>query len=275
MSRYQPRTLFDQDHLCVLDIETISGEEMEDGGFPPWPTHSPVVASILTADRNAHGVWKFALESVRFGEDEESLERIDELLRGRACITYNGRGFDLPVLMLTAQATRNFSLPALTAAATENRYLSARHYDLADKYSNYGSARGASLAMLCEAVGVAAKVTAHGDEVGQLYDEGRIAEICHYCEGDVTSTLLNYAHCRAMEKGDAAYHASLTYQFVRWVQDEMIDHLMPFIEIEDLDDLLGQSLIGQIDAAINNASIDTDLRAKQALDASFTETISY
>ena len=104
MQRYQSRPVFDDCHLAVLDIETISGEEMEDGGFPPWTTHTPVVASVLTADYDAHGMWHFAIESMRFGEDEKPLERIDELLRGRACVTYNGRGFDLPVLMLTAQA---------------------------------------------------------------------------------------------------------------------------------------------------------------------------
>ena len=269
MQRYQPRPVFDDRHLAVLDIETISGEEMEDGGFPLWPTHTPVVASVLTADRDAHGMWRFAIESMRFGEDEAPLERIDELLRGRACVTFNGRGFDLPVLMLTAQATRNFSLPALTAAATEPRYASARHVDLADKYSGYGAARGASLTRLCEAVGVAAKVSVHGDEVGALYDEGRIDEIVEYCEGDVSSTLLLFAHCRAMEKGDGAYHASLAWQFVRWINDQELEHLKPFTEIELLNDLLRQSLIGQIDAAFDNAQLDADLTAKRALDASF------
>lgn len=275
MHRYQPRPVFDDRHLACVDIETISGEEMEDGGFPPWPTHTPVCASILTADLDAHGIWHFTIETVRFGEDEEPLERIDELLCGRACVSYNGRGFDLPVLMLTAQATRNFSLPALTAAATESRYASARHVDLADKYANYGAARGASLARLCEAVGVAAKVTAHGDEVGALYDEGRIDEIVEYCEGDVASTLLLFAHCRAMEKGDAGYHASLVWQLIRWINDRELEHLKPFTEVERLDDLLRQSLIGQLDAALDNARIDADLRARRELDASFSEAISY
>lgn len=269
MQRYQSRPVFDDRHLAFLDIETISGEEMEDGGFPPWATHTPVCASILNADRDAHGIWHFAIESMRFGEDEEPLERIDALLRGRACVTFNGRGFDLPVLMLTAQATRNFSLPALTAAATEPRYASARHVDLADKYSGYGAARGASLAWLCEALGVAAKVTAHGDEVGALYDEGRIDEIVQYCEGDVASTLLLFAHWRAMEKGDAGYHASLVWQLIRWINDQELEHLKPFTEVELLDDLLRQSLIGQIDAAFDNAQLDADLTAKRALDASF------
>ena len=275
MNRYQHRAKFDQNHVVALDIETVSGEEMEDGAFPPWPTHMPVVASLLTADRDAHGEWQFALKSVRFGEDEDALERINELLRGRSCISMNGRGFDFPVLILAAQAMRNFSLSALTAAATENRYVSALHYDLADKYSQYGSARGASLAMLCEAVGVRAKVTAHGDEVGHLYDEGKINEIVEYCEGDVASTLLLYAHCRAMEIGDPAYHASLTFQFVRWIQEQQCDHLAPFAEIDELADLVRQSLIGQIDAAFDNARLDADLHAKRALDASFLPAVTY
>ena len=65
--------------MVALDIETVSGEEMEDGGFPPWPTHMPVVASLLTADRDAYGEWQFAMQSVRFGEDEEALERVKVL----------------------------------------------------------------------------------------------------------------------------------------------------------------------------------------------------
>jgi len=261
--------------LACVDIETISGEEIEDGAFPPWPSHTPLCASILTADFDAHGIWHFAIETVRFGEDEAPLERIDELLRGRAAITYNGRAFDFPVLMLAAQATRTFNLPALTAAATESRYVSARHVDLADKYSYYGAARGASLASLCEALGVPAKVAAHGSEVGQMYDEGRIDEIVEYCEGDVCNNLHLFANYRAMEKNDASYHASLVWQFSRWVHDQELEHLKPFADVEMLDDLLSQSMIGQIDAALHNAQQDAALTAKRKLDASFGEATTY
>lgn len=275
MNRYQQRPIFDDRHLAFLDIETVSGEEMEDGGFPPWPTHTPVVASVLTADFDAHGIWHFSIESLRFGEDEDPLQRIDELVQGRACVTYNGRGFDLPVLMLTAQATRNFCLPALSAAATESRYASARHIDLADKYSGYGAARGASLASLSEALGVPAKVSAHGNEVGKMYDEGRIDEIVCYCEGDISNNLHAMANFRAMEKGDPSYHASLVWQFSRWVHDQELEHLKPFAEVEMLEELLRQSLIGQLDAALHNADVDSALTAKRALDASFGEATSY
>jgi len=267
--------MFDDRRLAILDIETVSGEEVEEGEFPPWATHVPVVISVLTADRNLHDEWQFEMTSIRFCEDEEPFERLEELLRGRACVTFGGRNFDLAVLMCTAQATRNYFLPALTAAATESRSTSAKHYDLVDKYSNYGSARGCSLAMLCDAVGIASKITAHGNEVGQLYDEGKVETIVEYCEGDVISTALLLANCRAMEKGDSSFHASLTSQLVRWIHEQGHDHLMPFAEIDGLAELLRQSLIGQIDAASRHAQLNADLQAKRALDASFTETTHY
>jgi Predicted 3'-5' exonuclease related to the exonuclease domain of PolB len=275
MSRYNPRAMFDDKHLAILDIETISSEEMEDGGFPPWATHVPVVASVLIADRNLHDEWTFEMTSIRFGEDDEPFEQLEELLQGRSCVSFGGNNFDFRVLMLAAQSTRNHCLPALTAAATEPRYASAKHYDLADKYSNYGAARGCSLTMLCESLGIAAKVSAHGSEVRELHDQGKIDEIVEYCEGDVLSTALAFANCRAMEKGDPSYHASLTSQLVRWIHAQGHDHLIPFAEIADLGGLLRLSLVGQIDAARRHAELNIDLQAKRALDASFSETIHY
>ena len=275
MSHYQRKALFDDRHIVWLDIETISGEEMPDGGFPPWSTHFPVVVSILAADLNLHDEWQFEMTSIRFGEDDEPFLRLEEQLQGRSCVTFGGRNFDFPVLMLAAQATRNYCLPALTAAATEQRFATAKHYDLADKYSNFGSARGCSLASLCGALSIAAKVTAHGSEVGELYDQGRIDEIVEYCEGDVLSTALAFANCRAMEKGDPIYHASLTSQLVRWIHAQGHDHLLPFAEIDGLGGLLGQSLVAQIDAASRHAQLNADLLKKRALDATFGEIIHY
>ena len=88
MRQHRPRVQFDKRSLCVLDIETISGEPMEDGGFPPWCLHTPVVASLLTADLDRHGEWAFDLENVRFTDNHDALDRIDDLLQGRACITF-------------------------------------------------------------------------------------------------------------------------------------------------------------------------------------------
>lgn len=275
MSRYQPKALFNDKGVVVIDIETVSGEEMPDGGFPPWCTHRPVVLSALTCDLDKFGEWQFELTSILFGDDREPFEKLERLLEGRACVTANGAGFDLPVLMLAAQSSRNFCLPALTAAATESRPVSAKHYDLLAKYSNNGAARGCSLAMLCDALGIKSKLTAHGDEVANLYKEGKVETIVQYCEGDVLSTAFLLAYYRAMEKGDVYYHASLTSQLARWIQVQGHEHLLPFAEVEDLTGLLRLSLIHQLDAATRQGEIAAAVQAKRELDASFGEITHY
>lgn len=271
----KPRARFDEDHLCVLDIETISGEEMEDGGFPPWPLHTPVVASLLTADLNREGQWVFDLENIRFGECEEALYRIDERLDGRSCVSYNGRGFDLPVLMLTAQKARIFDVPSLRAAALEPRFVGGKHYDLADRVSGFGAARGASLERLCDALGIPVKLGVDGSDVGKLYDRGDIDAIEQYCSGDVAATLLVTAHQRAMETGNPGYHASLTWQFARWAEDQCLDHLMPYAEVRDSQELQRLSLLGQLEAAQQSARLNAEWREQREIDASFGDVTTY
>lgn len=275
MSYHQHRARFEHEHLAVLDIETISGEEMLDGGFPPWCTHSPIVCSVLTVDRGPDGLWTFGLESMRFNEDEEPLERIDELLTGRSCVSYNGSGFDLPVLALTAQKMRCFDLPALKAAASEARYNGAKHFDVADRISGFGRARGASLERLCKELGIPAKTDVHGCEVGKLYDEGRVQEIVDYCEGDCAATLRLAAHRIAFEREDEDYFASLTSQFARWVLNDGREHLQPFAEVTDLNVLLAVSLTSQIDAARANAKADAEWQEQRRIDADFTDSTHY
>lgn len=273
MTRYQPKQ-FEDRHIAVLDIEAIGAEQPEDGSFPPWPTFTPILASVLQADRNSYGEWSFNLETVRFCEDEQPFGRLDELLRARGLVSFNGAGFDLPVLLLNAQKARCFQLPALTAAASQPKWGNV-HFDLAQRCSNFGAARGGTLEQLCSALLIPVKIEAHGDQVADLYDRGEIDAIEAYCSTDVAATLMLYAHQRAMETGDPLYHAALTTQFVRWAQQDGRDCLRPFTEVEQLDRLLPISLLGQIAAAEQVAGMNAEWRDKQALDASFGEAVHY
>ena len=273
MTRYTQRP-FEDRSIAVLDIEAISGDQPEDGSFPPWPTFTPVVASVLQADLDSYGEWHFDLHAIRFGEDDRPLESLDELIRGRGLISFNGAGYDLPVLMLTAQKARLFGLRALVSAATQPRYGNI-HYDLAQKYSGHGAARGASLTMLSEVLGIPAKYSAHGEDVGALYDAGEVQQIVEYCHGDVASTMMLYAHYRALETGNERYHASLTAQFVRCVQEKGLAYLNPFAEVVGLADLLQQSLVNQISSARDLARINSEWQSKQALDSSFGPAVRY
>lgn len=272
--RFNQQRPFEDRSLAILDVEAISGEQPADGSFPPWPTFTPLVASVLQADHDSYGEWRFRLHAIRFGEDDRPFERLNELLRGRGQITFNGTGFDYPVLTLASQKCHSFGGGPLVAAATQHRYGNV-HYDLAAKYSGHGAARGASLSMLCKELGIPAKFSAHGEDVGALYDAGEIDRIVEYCHGDVASTLMLYAFYRAMETGDEGYHASLTIQFARWVQEQDIAYLAPFAVLTDPDHLLQGSLLSQIEAARDVARINSEWQSKQQLDAGFGPAVRY
>ena len=107
--------------LACLDIETLAPPR-PDGGFPPWPLHRPLVASVLCADQAAYGEWQFAIESVRFDDERTAVKRIDELLDGRRLLTFNGKGFHLPVLTMTAMRASAFECRNLTDAWASQRY---------------------------------------------------------------------------------------------------------------------------------------------------------
>lgn len=271
----KPRARFDENNLVTLDVETISSEVPVDGSFPPWPTQTPIVASVLTAERDQEGVWAFQLESVRFSETHDALDRLDELIRGHSVLSFSRRAFDFPVLMLAAMNTRAYSLQSLRRAATEHRFDSALHYDLADRMSGYGAARGASLERLCSALNIPVKREAHGSAVGELYDRGDVEAIERYCETDVAATLLLFAHHRAMETGDAGYHASLSWQFAKWASKQRKPHLEPYAELRDAPEMQCRSLLQQLDAVFENARQNADLREQRLIDASFGEAVSY
>ena len=212
--------------LCVLDIETIA-PEAPDGGFPPWPVHRPVVASMLVADQAPFGQWTFAVESVTFDDVPAAMSRIDELLAGRRALTYNGKGFDLPVLMMSAARASAYSCRNLTDAWASNRF-SGSHIDLADLVTGYGSAPRTSLELLCESVGVPVKTNGHGSDVAAMLQEHGIEAVRKYCEEDVVSTLLLFAMVQGLRSNDPAYVASLTGDLADWVEDAGLEHLSAF-----------------------------------------------
>jgi len=212
--------------LCALDIETVAPPS-PDVSFPPWPTHRPVVASLLTADQMPYGQWAFAVESVTFDDQSAALRRIDDLLASRRCLTFNGRGFDLPVLAMAAGRASLFECRNLTDAWASHRY-SGSHIDLADLVTNFGSAPRTSLELLCEAADIPVKTNGHGGDVEVMLREQGIEAVRKYCEEDVASTLVLFAIVQGLRSNDPAYAASLIGDFANWVGDANLEHLASF-----------------------------------------------
>lgn len=105
-------------------------------------------------------------------------------------VTWNGRGFDLPVL--TTRAFKH-GVPIPWYFADRNyryRYSIDKHCDLMDAMSDYGatSRLGFRLDFFARQMGLPGKYGVDGSQVGSLFADGRIKEIEIYCMTDVAQT---------------------------------------------------------------------------------------
>jgi len=134
-------------------------------------------------------------------------------------ISWNGNGFDLPVLHYRTlihgiAAPRYWDMGEDDREFKYNNYLSryhTRHLDLMDvlaKYNGRGNAPLDDLAKLC---GFPGKLGVDGSQVWKLWMEGRAQEVRAYCETDVVNTWLVYCRFRLMrgELDQASYDAEI------------------------------------------------------------------
>lgn len=103
-------------------------------------------------------------------------------------VSYNGRGFDLPVLEL--QALRHgCSAPRYFGERNGLRMRFGRHCDLHDWVTNSGAVRvRGGLDLVAKLVGLPGKGEVSGGDVQVLWERGRWADIHRYCRDDVLQT---------------------------------------------------------------------------------------
>lgn len=219
-------------NLFVFDIETIPDtdavanltgfegadtesrrEELEryhldiTGGknaFPRQPFHKVVAISFLEAEiGRGSGGETYHLRELRSGGeagfDEKQLLQgffsYFERLRPRL-VSYNGRGFDLPVLKYRAMA-HGIQAPWLYDAGDkwnsyQSRYSADWHCDLLEVLSDFGASSRGKLNEICAVLGFPGKFGVDGADVAPMFDAGRVSEIRDYCETDVLNTYLVY-----------------------------------------------------------------------------------
>jgi predicted PolB exonuclease-like 3'-5' exonuclease len=111
-------------------------------------------------------------------------------------VTFNGRGFDLPLLELAAFrwgccAREHFQ-------ASRNRY-SGNHLDLFDWLSNYGACRmTGGLNLLAKLLGKPGKMEVDGEQVYAMHQAGRSREINEYCMFDTLDTYFVFLRTRVL-----------------------------------------------------------------------------
>ena len=114
----------------------------------------------------------------------EFVSKVDQL------ISFNGRGFDVPFLMLRSALLGVKPSKNLMG----NRFDSKLHLDLLEQLSFYGGFRKFNLDFYCHSFGIKTPKSkdVSGSEVKNMYHEGRIKEIAEYCGRDIFATYQLY-----------------------------------------------------------------------------------
>ncbi len=119
-------------------------------------------------------------------------------------VTFNGRGYDLPVLELGA-FRHGVSLPAWfnvesrSFEQSRNRYNIDRHIDLQDLFSNFSAVRvNGGLNLLSNMIYKPGKSGIDGSQVQGLYFNGESEKINDYCRCDVLDTYFVFLRSRVL-----------------------------------------------------------------------------
>jgi len=206
--------------VVAIDIETIVPNPPTGEGFPKWPLHRPVVASILTARAVGDGRYDFQLENVTYDDTDPAnfYRAVDRRLpRGGTAVSANGRGFDFPNLAIGAMAQLCFDATNLSAQFRANRF-GAVHADLCELFSNFGGAPRPSLTEICGALGIPVKIDSHGSEVADYHAAGDIERITAYCAQDTVATYVAWLFWVAFRDGDDALIAEPLAQLASWIE---------------------------------------------------------
>jgi hypothetical protein len=219
--------------VLAYDIETIA-PQLNDGEFPPWPTHQPVAIGFAEATQH-RGDWTFAIDALVVvpGVTDEAaliLEADRRMAAARVVTSYNGRQFDALVLRLAAQRQRLWGLRALADHAAANRF-GGEHADLADLYASHG--RKVALAALCDEIGIPVKTDVSGDDVGALWEAGETERIRVYVAEDAVATLCLYFAWTAARSADESLVTRPLAALARHIEGTPnLAHLQPFIECQ-------------------------------------------
>ena len=194
----------------------------ERGGsdFMPVTLHVPISIAVGdVADNHAlRSVESLALTD--YAEEKLVREFWERAERFSGClVSFNGRGFDLPVLELQAlrygiAAPVHFAEPG----SGRSRYLDTRHLDLCDYIANHGAIRlSGGMNLLLKMIGMPGKGATDGSRVQELYETGRMDEIHSYCRNDVIQTYFLFLRVELMrgridqDAYRAAYDASAPF----------------------------------------------------------------
>lgn len=170
----------------------------EGSDFLPVSFQYPVAVCVARVAPDYHLQSITALDGPQFRPKEIVAQfwRGMTLYSRAKVVTYNGRGFDLPLLELAAF---RYGVSARDYFQRSRRDRYNGHIDLMDWLSNFGACRLAGgLNLLSKLLGKPGKMGVGGDQVYAMYQAGKKQEINDYCVCDVLDTYFVFLRSRVL-----------------------------------------------------------------------------
>ena len=145
--------------------------------------------SVVLYENGKDEEWSVEEKTIKYKpySEEEMLKYFWKYVsKAEKVISFNGRYFDLPFLMI--RSAINKIKP--TSNLMKYRYDSSHHIDLLEQLTFFGLTKKFNLDFYCHAFGIISPKSKGitGMEVKELYRAGRIKDIAIYCGEDVKAT---------------------------------------------------------------------------------------
>ena len=226
--------LSDEDVAKAMSFKRLQESESE---FLPLYQHRVAAISVVLRTRDELKVWSLGSPD---SDEAELLQRFfDGLDRYRPdLVSWNGGGFDLPVLHYRAlrhavQAPVYWEVGETDREFRYNNYLNRfhwRHLDLMDVLAGFQGRAWAGLDEIAMMLGFPGKMGLRGDQVWPAYLAGEIERIRNYCETDALNTYLIFLRFQYMRGLLDTQSLQREYALLRSVlRDSAAEHLQAFL----------------------------------------------
>lgn len=195
------------DRIFIFDIETVRNALPWEppASYPdklaPAPCWDIVCIGGLLLDLDPAGV-KASLRIVSGAGPAEWVARVNLLAERATLVSFNGRGFDAPVIEATALRL-GVPIPTLMTKRFRGRY-DAGHQDVADYLSNHGAVGMVSQDLWCQSIGLPGKGAVCGADVADMVKAGKVEDVKAYCLADVLQLSILYLDTVRMASGAPA-----------------------------------------------------------------------
>jgi predicted PolB exonuclease-like 3'-5' exonuclease len=198
-----PNESISPQHAITRAQEEARQSSYSGSDFVPVSFHIPVAVCVVRVANDFSLQAVTCLDAPQF-RSKEMVRKFwlgVEMYTKAKLVTFNGRGFDMPMLELAA-FRHAISLKDY-CQKNRNRF-GGNHLDLLDWLTNYGACRlVGGLNLLAKILGKPGKMEVAGDQVYRLYREEKFQEINDYCMCDTLDTYFVFLRTRVLT-GDIA-----------------------------------------------------------------------